>query len=204
MRTDDARKKQTEERLLACAKRRFLSMGYEKASLRDICKDAGVTTGALYFLFDGKEALLAAILDPFLAEMQRLWRELAARETAHPDTADENEQQMMNFIAEHRDEAIILLEKCSGSRYAHIREDMQAQMCRYFCDYYAKYLGAEPDAELMRILSAMRMHGYIELIRGDYTAEERLRLARAVGIHADAGTRGLIEHLKTEKSDACR
>ena len=53
-----------------------------------------------------------------------------------------------------------------------------------FRRYYRKYLGAEPDPELIRILASMRLHGYLELVHGDYTMKERLFLARAIGIHA--------------------
>ena len=34
-----------------------------KASLRNICKEAGVTTGALYFFFKDKEDLFAALVE---------------------------------------------------------------------------------------------------------------------------------------------
>ena len=46
--------KETRQHLLECAKREFLEKGYMKASLRNICKEAGVTTGALYFFFKDK------------------------------------------------------------------------------------------------------------------------------------------------------
>ena len=46
--------KETRKKLLECAKKEFLAKGYMKASLRNICKDAGVTTGALYFFFKDK------------------------------------------------------------------------------------------------------------------------------------------------------
>jgi len=72
-----------------------------------------------------------------------------------------------------------------------------------FRRYYRKYLGAEPDPELIRILASMRLHGYLELVHGDYTMKERLFLARAIGIHADAGTLSLIQYLK-EENDAHR
>ena len=51
--------KETKRRLLESAKKEFLEKGYLQASLRNICKNAGVTTGALYFFFEGKEALFA-------------------------------------------------------------------------------------------------------------------------------------------------
>ena len=53
--------KETKRRLLESAKKEFLEKGYLQASLRNICKNAGVTTGALYFFFEGKEALFAEL-----------------------------------------------------------------------------------------------------------------------------------------------
>ncbi|MBQ8826815.1 MAG: helix-turn-helix transcriptional regulator, partial [Oscillospiraceae bacterium] len=42
-------------RLIETAKKEFLDKGYEKASLRKICADADVTTGAMYFFFKNKQ-----------------------------------------------------------------------------------------------------------------------------------------------------
>jgi len=60
-------KKDTEyekrDRLIEAAKQEFLQKGYTKASLRSICAKAGVTTGALYFFFESKADLYAAIVN---------------------------------------------------------------------------------------------------------------------------------------------
>lgn len=45
----------------------------------------------------------------------------------------------------------------------------------------------------------MRLHGFLELIKGDYDMEHRLFLTKAIGIHVDAGTQGLIVYFKSEK-----
>ena len=42
----------TKEDLIAVAKQEFLDKGFEGASLRTICKKAGVTTGAVYFFLE--------------------------------------------------------------------------------------------------------------------------------------------------------
>lgn len=68
---NDERRKQTEQKLIRSGRAEFLEKGYAKANLRDICKAAGVTTGAFYFSFENKEALLAAILDPVITDYQR-------------------------------------------------------------------------------------------------------------------------------------
>ncbi|MBR1912577.1 MAG: TetR/AcrR family transcriptional regulator, partial [Treponema sp.] len=54
--------RETKEKLLQSAKTEFLEKGYTAASLRTICKNAGVTTGALYFFFKDKEDLFASLV----------------------------------------------------------------------------------------------------------------------------------------------
>ena len=54
----------THAQILDSGKKHFLKNGFEKASLRDICKDAGVTTGAFYRHFNDKNELFEAIVSP--------------------------------------------------------------------------------------------------------------------------------------------
>ena len=185
---NDERRKQTEQKLIESGKAEFLEKGYAKANLRDICKAAGVTTGAFYFSFENKEALLSAILAPVIADYERMCSAFAKREEDDPGTADDNERQIMEYLSAHRAEAIILMEKSSGSRYEGFKSQIDMQMRAAFTSYFSKFMGNSPDAELIRILVSMRLQGYMELIKGDYTVEERIRLAREIGIHADAGT----------------
>ena len=58
--------KETKKKLLECAMREFSEKGYMKASLRNICKEAGVTTGALYFFFKDKEDLFGNLVSDVL------------------------------------------------------------------------------------------------------------------------------------------
>ena len=187
------------KKLIRSGRAEFLKKGYVKASLRDICKAAGVTTGAFYFSFESKEALMTAILDPVIADYEHMCAELAQREEEDPSTADDNERQIMEYLSEHRAEAIILMERSEGSRYEGFRQKVYSQMQAAFTSYFSKFMGSEPDSEMIRILVAMRLRGYMELIEGDYTVEERLKLAREIGIHADAGSMALIQYLKEQR-----
>lgn len=81
---EDERRKQTEQKLIESGKAEFLKKGHAKANLRDLCKTAGVTTGAFYFSFANKEALLAAILDPVIADYERMCSMFAQREEEDP------------------------------------------------------------------------------------------------------------------------
>lgn len=197
---EDERKQQTKQKLIASGKAEFLEKGYAKANLRDICKAAGVTTGAFYFSFESKEALLSAILGPVIADYQRMCSVLAQREEEDPGTADDNERILMEYLSTHRVEAIILMEKSAGSCYEGFRAQINQQMQAAFHSFFSKFLGTDPDAELIRILVSMRLQGYMELIKGDYTVEQRIRLAKEIGIHADAGTHALIQYLKGSRA----
>ena len=53
----------TLQNILAAGKEEFLEKGFKSASLRNIVKTAGVTTGAFYGYFSGKEALFAALVE---------------------------------------------------------------------------------------------------------------------------------------------
>lgn len=67
-------KTQSHALLLKAAKEEFLAVGYENASMRSIAAKAGMTGGALYKHFTGKEELYCAILDPVYQEMLDLFR----------------------------------------------------------------------------------------------------------------------------------
>ena len=56
-------------RLLEVGIARFQEVGYERANVVDIARDAGVTTGALYHHFTSKLGLYAAIRDEMEARM---------------------------------------------------------------------------------------------------------------------------------------
>lgn len=62
----------------------FSEHGYESASLRKICARAGVTTGALYFLFENKEELLQEVLAPVEESIEKF---ILARAAAEPGKA---------------------------------------------------------------------------------------------------------------------
>ncbi|MDE6896767.1 MAG: TetR/AcrR family transcriptional regulator, partial [Lachnospiraceae bacterium] len=48
--------------ILSAAMQEFLEKGYKSASLRNIVKTAGVTTGAFYGYYDSKEDLFEALV----------------------------------------------------------------------------------------------------------------------------------------------
>ena len=59
----------TLEKIQEAALTEFLDKGFLGASLRQIVKNAGVTTGAFYCYFSSKEALFNALVEPHAAAL---------------------------------------------------------------------------------------------------------------------------------------
>lgn len=65
----------TRRELLAIATRLFVARGYQGTSIDAVLREAGISRGALYHHFTGKEALFEAVLDQVEADVaQRLAR----------------------------------------------------------------------------------------------------------------------------------
>lgn len=81
MRRDQDVKQVEETRglVLQSAQREFLDKGYEKASLRSIAQNAGVTTGALYVRFPNKSARSPRWSEPCPAHLLGLFRTATTR-----------------------------------------------------------------------------------------------------------------------------
>ena len=129
-----AHDKETREKLIESAKAEFMEKGYNKASLRTICANAGVTTGALYFFFEDKADLFRAIVgnavdglfEIMLAhfdEDENVVAEINADNTDdYIDDHSEVAQLLIHHIYKNYDSAILVLTKSQGSEYENIVE----------------------------------------------------------------------------------
>jgi AcrR family transcriptional regulator len=68
-------KQQTRERILAAARQLFIERGYEGATIRDIAREAGMSTGAVFASFADKAELFDEIV---AADYRALEAEMAA------------------------------------------------------------------------------------------------------------------------------
>ena len=61
-RSNQERRAQSTELVLASALKLFVSRGYRATSIDNIAREAGLTKGAIYFYFKGKSALLLSLI----------------------------------------------------------------------------------------------------------------------------------------------
>lgn len=185
--------KKTREHLIEAATQEFLAQGFEKASLRKICEKAGVTTGALYFFFKNKEDLFCQIVEPVVDQIERLGKELVDTERNDISLGPDMDKKLMEMLWRNRREVQLLLEKSAGTRYSDFKDKIYSQMEGVFSEFFQEFGNMGEEKELIRILVEMRMKGYIELINGEYSMEEMLRLTEMVGCYADSGFQNLMK-----------
>jgi AcrR family transcriptional regulator len=66
------------EHILDAAEQCFGRAGFHRTSMHDICREAGISPGALYVYFDSKEALIAGIAERDRADFAERFDQLAA------------------------------------------------------------------------------------------------------------------------------
>ena len=123
----------TLESIQEAALTEFLNKGFLGASLRQIVKNAGVTTGAFYGYFSSKEALFASIVEPHAAALMGKFMEAQTAFAELPEEQQPNHMGvessgcvhwMVDYICAHREPVKLLLTRSEGTSYEHFVHNM--------------------------------------------------------------------------------
>lgn len=162
----------------AAAMQEFTEKGFQSASLRNIVKTAGVTTGAFYGYYDSKEALFEALVceqyDFFMnrfRDAQKEFADLPPEEQPKnlSTTSGECMHDMLLYAYEHLSEFKLLLCHSEGTRFAKLVDEMVEIETQGTHDYIAvlEALGRPSppiDARLEHILITGMFNAFFELI----------------------------------------
>ena len=132
-------------RLLESARKEFMEHGFLKAELKTICDNAGVTTGAVYKRYKGKEELFCAVvkdtadtLDDFVSLRTQLeFSSMTDKEVR--ETWIMNERFMLDLFRmlwKIRSDFVLLLEKSAGTAYENYGHDFALRMTKAYMQYY--------------------------------------------------------------------
>jgi len=124
---------QRKRQILAAAMQVFARLGFHKARMDDVAREAGVSKGLLYWYYKNKDALIAAILDHIFA-----W-ELRHLEVVHqmPGRATERLHELTRRVVAEV-ERISFLFPMAFEFYALAgrRPEVRAALQRYYDRYY--------------------------------------------------------------------
>ena len=136
----------TLEKIQEAALAEFLDKGFQGASLRQIVKNAGVTTGAFYGYFSSKEALFNALVEPHAAALMGKFMEAQISFAELPEEEQPSHMGvesgsyldwMVDYICQHREPVKLLLCCAEGTSYEHFVHNM----VEVEVEYTLRYMG---------------------------------------------------------------
>lgn len=171
----------TLEHILQCGKEEFLKKGFSAASLRNIVRRAGVTTGAFYGYFPDKMALFHALTAPAAEGLREYFlsiqREFAAlppeRQAAEmPTFSGGGIAGMLDYIYGNYDAFKLILCCSEGTPYADYVDsivEIESEYTLRFIDVMrgAGYHLRELDPHLMHMLANALFSGIFEVVVHD-------------------------------------
>ena len=179
----------TLEKIQQAALTEFLDKGFLSASLRQIVKNAGVTTGAFYGYFSCKEALFASIVEPHAAALMGRFMEaqtsFAGRpEAEQPEHMGEDSEScldwMVDYICQNREPVKLLLCRAEGTGYESFVHNMVEVEVEYTLRYMEvlRRLGRRVPTlsrSLCHIIASGMFSGLFEIVVHDMPREQAQR-----------------------------
>lgn len=179
-------KQTTLNSILSAAMQEFFEKGFKSASLRNIVKTAGVTTGAFYGYYNSKEDLFEALVgehyDFFLdcfCRAQKEFADLPLKEQpiSLGTISGECMYDMLLYAYEHLNEFKLILCHSEGTRFSRLIDEMVEIEAKGTHDYLAvldKLGRPSPpiDERLEHILITGMFNTFFELIIHEMPMEE--------------------------------
>ena len=196
----------TLEKIQQAALTEFLDKGFLSASLRQIVKNAGVTTGAFYGYFSCKEALFASIVEPHAAALMGRFMEaqtsFAGRpEAEQPEHMGEDSEScldwMVDYICQNREPVKLLLCRAEGTGYESFVHNMVEVEVEYTLRYMEvlRRLGRRVPTlsrSLCHIIASGMFNGLFEVVIHDMPYEHALRDVKQLRAFYTAGWLELV------------
>lgn len=170
--------KSTLEMIHTAAKAEFMEKGFQSASLRNIVKTAGVTTGAFYGYYDSKEDLFAALVEEAYEYVMSQYKQ--AHEYFENLPVEKKPEQLgklsgkcmndiLSFSCGHTDEFYLILKCSEGTKYACMIDDMVELEIASTHKYYKvlEQLGTPApriDERLEHIMATGMIGAFFEMI----------------------------------------
>lgn len=175
-------------KILESAKDEFLQKGFANASLREICQKAGVTTGALYKRFSGKEELFAAVLEPTIKDIRTLTELVEKKNYGHLerdemphvwDMSEETHKGWIEFIYARYDGFKLLLCCAEGSAYSTFLDDFVSENTKHTMAFVERAFAcgltkSKVDEDELHILLTAYWSTLFETIKHDFSKEKAL------------------------------
>ena len=201
-------KEATRQRILDMGKKAFIEKGYEGAYLRDIAKEAGVTTGAFYGHYKDKDALFVDLVSPVLEELkEKLSQIQQAYQVIDNKTLKKNPMillpadDVIDYVYDHLDEVMLILRSADKTSLADWQDELFKEGVSEAEEYQRKWKEAgilhnDFDAEFISIITASFFKSIIEAVSRGYDRDKTKRFVDLLSVYHTGGLQTLANKQK--------
>lgn len=196
----------TLEKIQQIAIAEFLDKGFRGASLRQIVRNAGVTTGAFYGYFSCKEALFASIVEPHakalmnkFVDAQLSFSSLPSNEKPQHVGVESGEyiDWVVEYVYEHKDPVKILFSCAEGTSYdnfIHNMVEIEEEATLNYLDTLRQMGKDIPtmDKSLCHIIASTMFDSIFEIVIHDIPYDEAKRNIKLLRDFYSAGWQRLM------------
>ena len=196
----------TLEKIQQIAIAEFLDKGFRGASLRQIVRNAGVTTGAFYGYFSCKEALFASIVEPHAKALMNRFVDAQLSFSALPSSekpqhvgveSGEYIDWMVEYVYEHKDPVKILFSCAEGTSYdnfIHNMVEIEEEATLNYLDILRQMGKDIPtlDKSLCHIIASTMFDSIFEIVIHDIPYDEAKRNIKLLRHFYSAGWQRLM------------
>ena len=197
----------TLQKIHEIASQEFLENGFRGASLREIVKKAGVTTGAFYGYYKSKEELFSALVKPHADYVSNLFSSLIRQFQELPkdqwaaNMATFSKQgigQIYEYAFNHKDAFRLILNASEGTEFENFVHTMVEQEIEITHIFYKEMenQGYKPyafDPTLEHIIISGEFAAVFELIVHDVPFEEGSKCAEKIHDFYEAGWQSVLK-----------
>ncbi len=177
------------EKIVAAAKKEFLTYGFNDASMRHIADEAGMSASGLYKHFAGKEEMFSALVEPAYQGLLKIIRQEVNDEEQIIGTGDvsiwetsKDAKLTVSYIYDHLDAFRLIVSRSQGTKYENFLHDLavlEEKTTLSFMKMLKKQgvkLNDFSEKEL-HLLVTVNVNAVFQTVEHDFTREEALHYA---------------------------
>jgi AcrR family transcriptional regulator len=131
------KKDEVKNRILKTAEQIFIQVGYEKASIRTISKEAGTTLGNFYNYFKNKEELFSQLIEEDLKKFETL---MMHNEETNIDFRNLKQSDLDFFnsfqLPDFGNGLLLLLKSSEGTKFEVLKQNLLDEVSHHFKEHF--------------------------------------------------------------------
>ena len=177
------------EKIIAAAKKEFLTYGFTDASMRHIAEEVGMSASGLYKHFASKEEMFSALVEPAYQGLLALFRQEAGDQEQVIGTGDvsiwetgQDAKRAVAYIYDHLDAFRLMVCKSQGTKYENTLHDLavlEEELTLSFMEVLKKQgvkLNDFSEKEL-HLLTTSNVNAVFQTVEHDFTRDEAMHYA---------------------------